>query len=58
LIYNTTRAGVARAELDRVALPGDEHGFRMAQEAGDRATATESERPRAAGRPAELALER
>lgn len=41
LIYNTTRAGVAHAELDRVTLPGRQHGFRMAQEAGDRATAAE-----------------
>jgi hypothetical protein len=33
LIYNTTRAGVERGELERVALPGGPHGFKMAQEA-------------------------
>jgi hypothetical protein len=33
LVYNTTRAGVERGELERVALPGGPHGFRMAQEA-------------------------
>jgi hypothetical protein len=31
LIYNTTRAGVGRGELERVALPGGQHGFKMAQ---------------------------
>ena len=30
LIYNTTRAGVERGELERVELPGGTHGFRMA----------------------------
>jgi hypothetical protein len=30
LIYNTTRAGVERGELERVALPGGQHGFRIA----------------------------
>jgi hypothetical protein len=29
LIYNTTRAGIERGELERVALPGGQHGFRM-----------------------------
>ena len=33
LIYNTTRAGVERGELERVALPGGLHGFKMAQAA-------------------------
>jgi hypothetical protein len=28
LIYNTTRAGVERGELDRVALPGGQQGFK------------------------------
>jgi hypothetical protein len=31
LIYNTTRAGVGRGELEKVALPGGQHGFRIAQ---------------------------
>jgi hypothetical protein len=30
LIYNTTRAGVGRGELEKVALPGGQHGFRIA----------------------------
>jgi hypothetical protein len=29
LIYNTTRAGVERGELDRVALPGGQQGFKV-----------------------------
>jgi len=33
LIYTTTRAGVARGELHRVALPGGQLGFKMAQAA-------------------------
>jgi hypothetical protein len=33
LIYNTTRAGVERGELDRVALPGGQQGFRVGEEA-------------------------
>ena len=33
LIYNTTRAGVARGELERVALPGGPHGFKIAHAA-------------------------
>ena len=33
LIYNTTRAGVERGELERVTLPGGQHGFRMAPDA-------------------------
>jgi hypothetical protein len=33
LIYNTTRAGIERGELERVALPGGHHGFKMAQAA-------------------------
>ncbi len=31
LVYNTTRAGVQRGELERVALPGGLSGFRPAQ---------------------------
>jgi hypothetical protein len=31
LIYNTTRAGVERGELEKVALPGRQSGFRPAQ---------------------------
>jgi hypothetical protein len=31
LIYNTTRAGVERGELERVALPGGHQGFKIAQ---------------------------
>jgi hypothetical protein len=31
LIYNTTRAGIGRGELERVALPGGQHGFRIVQ---------------------------
>ena len=30
LIYNTTRAGIERGELERVALPGGQNGFRAA----------------------------
>jgi hypothetical protein len=33
LIYNTTRAGVERGELERVALPGGQQGFRIARAA-------------------------
>jgi hypothetical protein len=33
LIYNTTRAGVGRGELERVALPGGQNGFRVRKEA-------------------------
>jgi hypothetical protein len=33
LVYNTTRAGVERGELERVALPGGHQGFKMAQAA-------------------------
>jgi hypothetical protein len=33
LIYNTTRAGVERGELERVALPGGRQGFKIAQAA-------------------------
>jgi hypothetical protein len=29
MIYNTTRAGVERGELDRVALPGGQQGFKV-----------------------------
>ena len=29
LICNTTRAGVERGELDRVALPGGQQGFKV-----------------------------
>ena len=32
LIYNTTRAGVERGELERVALPGGQQGFKLADE--------------------------
>jgi hypothetical protein len=31
LVYNTTRTGVERGELERVALPGGNSGFRPAQ---------------------------
>jgi hypothetical protein len=31
LVYNTTRAGVERGELERVSLPGGLAGFRTAQ---------------------------
>ena len=33
LIYNTTRAGVERGELERVALPGGQQGFKVRKEA-------------------------
>ena len=33
LIYNTTRAGVERGELERVALPGGQQGFRVRKQA-------------------------
>ena len=33
LIYNTTRAGVERGELERVALPGGQQGFRVREQA-------------------------
>jgi hypothetical protein len=33
LIYNTTRAGVERGELERVALPGGQQGFKVRTEA-------------------------
>ena len=33
LVYNTTRAAVERGELDRVALPGGQQGFRIRDEA-------------------------
>jgi hypothetical protein len=33
LIYNTTRAGVDRGELERVALRGGPSGFKLAQQA-------------------------
>jgi hypothetical protein len=33
LIYNTTRAGVERGELDRVALPGGQRGFKVREAA-------------------------
>jgi hypothetical protein len=42
LIYNTTRAGVERGELERVALPGGQHGFRTAQGAPASNPATSS----------------
>ena len=29
MIYNTTRAGVERGNLDRVALPGGQHAFKV-----------------------------
>jgi hypothetical protein len=31
LIYNTTRTGVERGELEKVALPGGQTGFKLAQ---------------------------
>jgi hypothetical protein len=33
LTHNTTRAGVERGELERVALPGGQQGFRVRSEA-------------------------
>jgi hypothetical protein len=33
LVYSTTRAGVERGEPEKVALPGGQQGFRMAQAA-------------------------
>lgn len=41
LVYNTTRAGIERGELDRVMLPGGQQGFRHAERAsaGDAETA-------------------
>jgi hypothetical protein len=33
LVYNTTRAGVERGELERVALPGGQQGFKAREEA-------------------------
>jgi hypothetical protein len=33
LVYNTTRAGVERGELEKVSLPGGVSGFRTAQAA-------------------------
>ena len=33
LVYNTTRTGVERGELERVALPGGQHGFKLAPDA-------------------------
>jgi hypothetical protein len=33
LVYNTTRAGVERRALDRVALPGGQQGFKVRDEA-------------------------
>lgn len=43
LIYNTTRAGVERRELEKVALPGRQQGFKMAQAAP--ASEPDSSRP-------------
>ena len=40
LIYNTTRAGIERGELDRFALPGGHQGFKVRQ-----APATEASAP-------------
>ena len=31
-MYNTTRAGVERGELDWVALPGGQQGFKVREE--------------------------
>lgn len=39
LIYNTTRAGVERGELERVALPGGQSGFKTAAALRDAGTA-------------------
>jgi hypothetical protein len=42
LVYNTTRAGVERGELEKVVLPGGQQGFKIAQGA----PASEPERSR------------
>ena len=42
LIYNTTRAGVERGELERVALPGGQQGFRVRDAASADAAASGS----------------
>ena len=33
LIYDTTRAGIERGELERIALPGGQQGFRAGKQA-------------------------
>jgi hypothetical protein len=33
LIYNTTRAGLERGELERIALPGGQQGFKVDKDA-------------------------
>ena len=38
LIYNTTRSGVERGELDRVALPGGRQGFKVREASASVAT--------------------
>lgn len=42
LVHNSTRAGVDRGELERVALPGGHHGFKLAhaQPAGPSGTSS------------------
>jgi hypothetical protein len=40
LIYNTTRAGVERGALERVALPGGQQGFRVGRQASPSDAAT------------------
>ena len=32
LIYNTTRSGVERDELERIALPGGQQGFKVGKQ--------------------------
>jgi hypothetical protein len=41
LVYNTTRAGVARGELVKVSLPGGVTGFRTAQATSQSPTSLE-----------------
>jgi DNA-binding MarR family transcriptional regulator len=40
LVYNTTRAGVERGELERIALPGSQQGFRVRKDASATETPT------------------
>ena len=43
LIHNSTRAGVERGELERVTLPGGQHGSKIAQAASASDPAESSE---------------
>jgi hypothetical protein len=46
LIYNMTRAGVERGELERVALPGGQQGFKVRKQASASGAATSVPQPR------------